>query len=484
QYWHFTNVAPGDHLITLVAEVSATVSPGDVLTNTVTCNYTDLGGNMMPGSSSSVSLTVVSSDYRIVINEIASLPNNNEWVEIANPTSNPVDLSGWRLQVFAVGAWRDLYVFPAGTTIGAWGSGSEYLVVTEAQLLRGLPDGGARVRLRSDAAVTIDATRYPSMSNGQTWSRFKHEDTGKPIDTNSQSDWYISNNNWIVPEGPTPGAPNDRKRPVINVEKSAVPAEVEPGDIITYTIWYNNTGDGNAKVVWVNDTLPTGVTYLSANPAPLSISGQNITWFFNTVVHDSTNFITMTSRLTDLTIPDGTILSNFVTLEYRDQLKRPMEPSSAWANVTCRRAHITVEKVADVAEAQAGDLITYTIYYNNTGSRNAGNVWINDTLPSGVTYISANPAPDSNDGLTYRWHFVDVTPGTHSITITVQVNLTTPSGIITNWAFLNYTASNGYKLEESSSAATVMIPEFDLWLALLFLPLAVSLRRRVCHYRK
>jgi uncharacterized repeat protein (TIGR01451 family) len=108
----------------------------------------------------------------------------------------------------------------------------------------------------------------------------------------------------------------------------------------------------------------------------------------------------------------------------------------------------------------AGDSIQYTIYYNNTGSVNAGGVWINDTLPAGVTYGSASPAP-SVSGSTLSWHLTNVAPGSHSITITVTVNATTPSGTIVNWAYLDYASNYGYMLESSSDSAVVIIPEFQ-----------------------
>ncbi|MBU4071805.1 MAG: DUF11 domain-containing protein, partial [Candidatus Thermoplasmatota archaeon] len=258
---------------------------------------------------------------------------------------------------------------------------------------------------------------------------------------------------------PTPGAPNDRKRPIMDVDKTVTPLTAEPGQYVTYTIWYNNTGDGNAKDVWVNDTLPAGVDFISSNPAPTSISGQDLVWYFNSVVHDTTNFITVTVEVNEIPA-DGEVVTNNVGLVYHDALKRPMGSSMAQASFTCVRPQITVEKVADVTETTAGGTIVYTIYYNNTGTANAGSVWINDTLPAGVTFVSANPAPDSITGLTLYWHFTSIAPGTHSITVTVTVNATTGSGTIVNWAYLDYSSGYGYSLESSSDLAMVIVPEF------------------------
>jgi uncharacterized repeat protein (TIGR01451 family) len=208
-----------------------------------------------------------------------------------------------------------------------------------------------------------------------------------------------------------------------------------------------------------------------------------VSWYFPTVTKETTNSITV-SVLISGEPADGTVLSNVVDLNYRDQLLRPMAASRAWANVTARKPTIVVEKVADVAVAQPGGTITYTIFYNNTGSRSAAHVWINDTLPQHVTFQSSSVAPTTVSGLTYGWHFTNVALGAHSLTITVQVNATAPSGIITNLAVLNYTTSNSKPLAGSSDSASVLVvvpelgPEHFAVALVVLLGLAYRTRRR------
>ena len=478
--WHFTNVIPGSHLVEVQAVIGSAVAVGTTLTNTVTCDYEDSSGFALPQTTSSASVTVDNPLTSIVINEVSVRPSNGEWIELCNPSAVAVNIGGWRVRVGAT----TLYTFPAGTTIGAWGSGSEYLVVDLSSAANDLPNGGGTVRLQRRVGLlwqTVDQTTYAAFGiDGRSWARFKHEDTGKPVDTDvDANDFYVSNNAWIVPEGPTRGGANDRHRPVITVVKRASVTEAEPGNVVIYTIWYNNTGDGNAKRVWVNDTLPAGTTYLSATPAPVSISGQLVSWYFATVLKGTTNSISV-SILISSEPADGTIISNAADLSYQDQLQRPMTPSRSWANVTLRRPAIRVEKVADVAVVQAGGTINYTIYYNNTGSRTAAHVWINDTLPNGVAYQSSSVAPSSVAGLTYGWHFTSVAPGGHSLTVTVTVNATTPSGTITNLARLNYTASNSKPLTGSSDTALVVVPEYgpEGFAVVLLILLGIAYRSR------
>ncbi|MDD4307541.1 MAG: lamin tail domain-containing protein [Thermoplasmata archaeon] len=474
-FWHFTDLAPGNYMVSATAQIGAGLPVGTVLTNTASCDYKDTAGTSLPSSADQATVTVASAAALIVINEVAPNPNP-EWVELSNPTDAAVNIGGW--YIYAGNFLR--FTFPAGTVLGAWGSGSEYIVATMTQNNR-FSDAGGLVRLTTGTGAEIDRTTYPAVANGQTWSRFKHEDTGMPSDSGSSADWYISNGAWLVPEGPTPAAPNDRKRPIMNVEKSAVPTVAEPGQIITYTLWYNNTGDGNAKSVWVNDTLPAGIAYVSASPAPASVSGQNIVWFFGTVLHDSVNSVTLTAQMTALPT-DGNILTNSVSMVYHDALKRPMGTSADTADIACSRAEITVVKVADVAETTAGGTVVYTIHYNNTGSANAGSVWINDTLPAGVTFVSASIPPDTVSGLALSWHLTNIAPGAHSLTVTVTVNATAGSGTLTNWAYLSYASGYGWNLGPSSDSATVIIPEMQHLilpvLGILIIIIATEQRRK------
>jgi uncharacterized repeat protein (TIGR01451 family) len=474
QYWSFTNVSPGTMSITLVANVSSGATPGTILTNTVTCSYTNASGGSMPGSSDSVSITVTLASPRILMNEISIQGNTNEWVEVVNPTATSVDISGWRINVPGSGT---AYTFPAGTILGPWGSGTHIFYVNTGG--NDFPNGGATVNLQwnnpGPGWTTIDSTTYPGgISATQTWSRFKHEDTGRPADTNNTADWYISNNGWIIPEGPTPAVSNTRKTPVMWINKTVDTSITGPGDTITYTIWYNNTGDGNAKRVWVNDTLPNGVNYLSSNIAYTSASGNTYYWYFPNVVHDSTNSFTITA-IVNSTPVDGSTLTNRARCNYTDQLGISQQEKFANASVIFRKPIITVEKVVDLANANAGDMLTYTIYYNNTGTANAGTVWVNDTLPQWIDYVSSSAPYASVNGQIYGWVFTSVAPGSHSFTITAQVNASAPSHNATNWAFLNYTSIYNYGLPGSSDFTVTVIPEFQDMAIAIFGLLAITI---------
>lgn len=401
----------------------------------------------------------------IVLNEIRADKKRDEWIELANPTDGEIDISGWELVVDGT----TIYTFPAGTTLGAFGSGSDLLVQDFSGDL--IPDGGANVRLMN-GTTNVDETDYPSHKTPESWSRFRESETGKPIDTDDPDDWYVSTS-------PTKGEPNDRTKPSMVVKKVADKTSAAPGEEVVYTLYYNNTGSTKTRNVWLNDTLPDGVTYISSSRAYTSRSGNTYRWNFGTVPRKSENSLTITVSVND-TVDDLSVLGNFVTLNYTNDDGVWQAGSDSNVSFTCSRPIISVVKTVDKSEALPGDTLVYTIYYNNTGSGNAGHVWVNDTLPNNVTYQGSSEAYESQNGNTYIWHFTDVAPGSHSFTITVTVDLDVPPGIIlVNWAFLNYTTQNSYGLEESSGSAMTYIPEFqDLVMPLLTIFLVFIVVRR------
>jgi uncharacterized repeat protein (TIGR01451 family) len=397
----------------------------------------------------------------VLINEVASRPNP-QWVELANPTSSPLSLNGWNLaRVRGGNRYTVLFTF-TNQVLGAWGSGSGYLQVTLPT--NPLPTGGATLALRRGTTV-IDRTTYPgTLTNTQSWSRLKDPVTGVPVNTNRTADFYTSN-------ARSPGQANDRHRPTIVVAKTASRAIAAPGDSITYSLYYNNTNTGMAKNVWINDTLPSGVAYSSSSLPYQSNAGSTYRWMFTNVMPGGHSF-TVTVGVTAGTT-SGQSLTNAVTLNYTDQLGRGLAQTRASATTTVSRPMITVVKTANPSSAKAGDLVTFTIYYNNSGNAAAGTVSIQDSLPVGMDYRNANPAPTWTDGRTFYWNFTNVAPGPHSLTLTALVNASFNGNRLVNWAFLNYTTAGGYALNGGKSSVIVAIPELSDMLFVAAVPLVI-----------
>lgn len=96
-------------------------------------------------------------------------------------------------------------------------------------------------------------------------------------------------------------APLDRQ-PVmyvsnLRIDKSCSSTSIKAGDTFTYTIYYVNSDAGYPMTglsIW--DTIPPGVEYLGASPAPSSVSGSCYSWNLGSLSSNVTNTVMVMAR--------------------------------------------------------------------------------------------------------------------------------------------------------------------------------------------
>ncbi len=119
---------------------------------------------------------------------------------------------------------------------------------------------------------------------------------------------------------------------------------------------------------------------------------------------------------------------------------------------------IWVEKSVDKATASPGEILQYTIYFNNTSLVAAETVWINDTLPAEVTYLNDSSATELGvKTADYNWTFTNVAPGNHSFVINVSLGNATVGTSIDNIVFLSYTTAGGIEMPSSQAWANMTV---------------------------
>ena len=144
-----------------------------------------LFGNLYPALGQSSPLA----DH-VVINEVENNPPGDdsktlgEWVELYNPTDNPVDVGGW--SIGATSGLKLTYKIPEGTKISSGG----FLTYTYGPLW--FPDISATVQLKSKNGTVIDQTPLLSdlENNFYSWQR-----TADGLDTDSATDWIFKLSN-------------------------------------------------------------------------------------------------------------------------------------------------------------------------------------------------------------------------------------------------------------------------------------------------
>ncbi len=236
--------------------------------------------------------------------------------------------------------------------------------------------------------------------------------------------------------------------PHFEVGKTVDKSLVAPGDEITYTLYYNNTGSETASDVWINDTLNSELAYMGddSGVAP-NLFGETLSWHFKNVDVGGHSFEILCG--VDVGTGDGTSIQNSFDIDYKDNTGTNYHNSSNVVETTVTAPVLDIGKSVDRSRAKAGDDLAYIIYFNNIGSGRARDVWVNDTLSRHVTYQndSSGIAPRiimDGQEKKYCWHFRNVEPGSYSFIVNVSIKSATRDGTsINNQALLDYSTTNG-----------------------------------------
>jgi len=216
------------------------------------------------------------------------------------------------------------------------------------------------------------------------------------------------------------------------------PVDMVAGENASYSLLVTNLGNTAANNVLVTDTLPAGVSFLSAIPAPLSVIGQELTFDLGDLADGASASITIQVYV-DATggAGDNTATASTDSVEGGQ--------GSANNSDSCSSDFLS----PDVALAKscpvdmiAGEFSSYTLSVSNAGSTDALNVVVTDTLPAGVSFVSATPAPASVVGQTVTFNLGDLAAG-GSGTITIDVLATATSGSGTNNASVSTDSVEG-----------------------------------------
>jgi len=133
-----------------------------------------------------------------------------------------------------------------------------------------------------------------------------------------------------------------------------------------------------------------------------------------------------------------------------------VSPAEAFADVAV--PSFSLQNIANVTRARVGDTFAYSVYFNNSGTGLAGKVWINDTLPSELTYVTSDLAYSSVSGTTYTWILSNVTIGGHRLEIDVNVpGTSTAASWVQTHASLAYTDASGHPLPDLASNSSVFL---------------------------
>ncbi|MBN1261350.1 MAG: DUF11 domain-containing protein, partial [Anaerolineae bacterium] len=166
------------------------------------------------------------------------------------------------------------------------------------------------------------------------------------------------------------------------------PAEVMPGQLLTYTLAIANPGALPLYQTTITAAYDAHTTFVAADPPP---SQGDAAWGFDRIGPETTQWITLTVQVAG-DVADGTALSTGVTLAAAET-----PTITAGTTTTVAGPALAIGKTAQVAAA--GAPITFTLTLTNTGSVTATGVLVTDTLPLGAHYVAGG----AYDGTEVAW---------------------------------------------------------------------------------
>ena len=174
------------------------------------------------------------------------------------------------------------------------------------------------------------------------------------------------------------------------VGKPATRELVKVGDNYQYKVKLYNVGANDFSTVQIQDTLPSGVTYISAVPAPSSVSLPNLTWTVAPFLRSQMFEATVTVKASG----SGLLTNNVCATGITTPGGQTVTSCGKDTTVSGSQPLLRQNKTVSPATAAPGGTVGYTIGVLNVGSGPTGSpVVITEYLPAGFTYVGTSPAP-------------------------------------------------------------------------------------------
>jgi uncharacterized repeat protein (TIGR01451 family) len=174
----------------------------------------------------------------------------------------------------------------------------------------------------------------------------------------------------------------------VSLTKTDSPDPVLASGNLTYTVTVTNGGPGGATHMTVTDTLPIGLSFISASPG-CSVVGQTVTCTAATLASGSNLAFTITVSVGAAAVPSVTNTAT-VTADQPDPV--PGNNTASQTTTVTPVANLSVTQTDSPDPVARNGTLTYAVTVGNAGPSQAASVVLTDTLPAGVVFVSAMPS--------------------------------------------------------------------------------------------
>ena len=237
------------------------------------------------------------------------------------------------------------------------------------------------------------------------------------------------------------------------ITKTDAPDPVVTGNDLTYTLTVTNSGPNAAANVTITDTLPGGVTFVSATGCT-NPSGT-VTCVIGTLGNGANAQRTIVVRPT-VANPS---LSNTATVTASTTDPNTANNSATATTVVSPAANLALTKTDAPDPALLGEELFYSLSVTNNGPDAASGVTITDTLPGGVTFVSASGCTNVSGTVTCS---IGALANGANAQRTIVVRPTVVNPTLSNTASVSASTVDPVPGNNSSTATTVVNPAANL----------------------
>jgi uncharacterized repeat protein (TIGR01451 family) len=238
-------------------------------------------------------------------------------------------------------------------------------------------------------------------------------------------------------------------------------ATVPVGGTLSYTINVHNNGPQDASAVVLTDTLPAGVTFVSATSTlggAVTNTNGVVTANIGTLQNNATDTIVIVA--TPTAAAAATVTNSVLVTTQSTDTNLTNNSKSITTNVT-PVASVSVGLVASASSVLVGQGLSYIATVTNGGPSAAPATTLTDALPAGLSFVSATASNGSTATISGSTLTAALGTLAAGASVSVQINVTPLQAAVptvTNSVSVTSTASNPTPANATASATTTVSP--------------------------
>jgi virginiamycin B lyase len=232
------------------------------------------------------------------------------------------------------------------------------------------------------------------------------------------------------------------------------PMSATVGTNLTYTLTVTNDGTGNATGVTLLDTLPPGVTFVSATGGATPNTRGQLSQLSLTIGNLAAGANSTVNIVVTPTMPG--MLSNRASA-YSDQTDPTPADDSVVLSTSVLSATADVALSGIVPAVVIGTTnVTFTLTVTSDGAAQATGVTLTDMLDPGLTFVSAT-GTFTRAGNTLTFTIGNLAPGA-SASVSISANFTSGVFMATDLATVTFSQTDPTPADNSKSLYTTYVP--------------------------